>query len=79
MYPSDWRSRVAAGFQLLRLTLNKPLLLNQEFCVLDFDHSIEEQSDFDLAAVSTAFNNLHNVLDQSFRAAVTPEALKEWE
>lgn len=63
----------------LRLKLNKPLLLDQEFCVLDFDHSIEGQSDFDLAAVSTAFNNLHNVLDQGFRAAVTPEALKEWE
>jgi len=65
--------------QLLRLTLNKPLLLNQEFCVLDFDHFVEEQSDFDLGAVSSAFNDLHDVLDQSFRAAVTPEALKEWE
>jgi uncharacterized protein (TIGR04255 family) len=65
--------------QLLRLTLNKPLFLNQEFCVLDFDHSAEEQSDFDLAAVSTSLNNLHDVLDQSFRAVVTPEALKEWE
>ena len=65
--------------QLFRLTLNKPLFLNQEFCILDFDHFTEEQADFDLATISTAFNNLHDVLDQSFRAAVTPEALKEWE
>jgi uncharacterized protein (TIGR04255 family) len=65
--------------QLLRLTVKKPLLLNQEFCVLDFDHFLEEQSEFDLATVSTDFNSLHDVLDQGFRAVVTPEALKEWE
>jgi uncharacterized protein (TIGR04255 family) len=65
--------------QLIRLALNKPRVLDQEFCVLDFDHSVEQQSDFDLAAVSTAFHELNTVLDQGFRAAVTPEALKEWE
>lgn len=65
--------------QPLRLSLNKPSFLNQEFCILDFDHFTDEQSEFDVATISTDFGNLHDVLDQGFRAAVTPKALKEWE
>jgi uncharacterized protein (TIGR04255 family) len=65
--------------QLLRLKTKKPRILDCEFCILDFDHSIEEEADFDLPIVSARFSELHDLLDRSFIAAVTPEALKEWE
>jgi uncharacterized protein (TIGR04255 family) len=65
--------------QLLRLKPKKPLFLDSEFCVLDLDHSIEEETDFNLEITSARFDDLHDLLDRSFRAAVTPEALSEWE
>ena len=64
--------------QVLGLTVTKPSL-DSEFCILDFDHSIEEQSKFEPASASATLISLHDILDRTFRAAVRPEALKEWE
>jgi uncharacterized protein (TIGR04255 family) len=65
--------------QLLGLRTDKPLSLDSEFCVLDFDHFTEGTKDFDVSAMLADFDQLHDLLDRSFRLAVKKEALQEWE
>jgi uncharacterized protein (TIGR04255 family) len=65
--------------QLLGLKTDKPLSLGSEFCVLDFDHFTEKTKDFDVPAILSDFDQLHDLLDRSFRLAVKKEALQEWE
>jgi uncharacterized protein (TIGR04255 family) len=65
--------------RLLGLKTDKPLSLDSEFCVLDFDHFTQRTKDFDVLAMLTDFDQLHDLLDRSFRLAVKKEALQEWE
>lgn len=45
---------------------------------LDIDCSAKEQTDFGSELLISKFWQLHNYTDKAFRAAVTPEALREW-
>jgi uncharacterized protein (TIGR04255 family) len=65
--------------RLLGLKTDKPLSLESEFCVLDFDHFNEGTKDFDVGSILSDFDQLHDLLDRSFRLAVKKEALQEWE
>lgn len=61
--------------------LKKAMKLDTSFGILDSDHYTEfpEPVDFSTEEVSTRLGSLHVALDQSFREAVTPDALeKEW-
>jgi uncharacterized protein (TIGR04255 family) len=62
----------------LRLETDKPLTLNQEFCTLDFDHFNEGTKDFDVAQTMTEFEELHDLIERTFKAAVKPAAMEEW-
>jgi uncharacterized protein (TIGR04255 family) len=70
---------VPPDVRLLGLKTDKPLSLESEFCVLDFDHFTEGTKDFEVSAMLADFDKLHDLLDRSFRLAVKKEALQEWE
>ena len=56
---------------------NKPQP-GERVSILDIDHNGEFPSDFDVDALITKLNELHDFSDNAFIAAVTPEALKKW-
>lgn len=61
--------------------LKKDLKSNVSFGILDSDHYVEfndEPMEFGTVDVLNALSGLHDALDQSFRKAVTPQALEEW-
>ena len=62
----------------LRLETDKPLTVEQEFCCLDFDHFNEGTKDFDVAQTMKEFEELHELIERAFNAAVKPDAMKEW-
>jgi len=46
--------------------------------LLDFDHFVEQSSDFKPEAVLSTIGDLHDSLDRAYRKAVTPQALVKW-
>lgn len=61
--------------------LKKALQSGDSFGILDSDHYVEFPEvplDYDTAEVLGRLSNLHDALDQSFRKAVTSEALEHW-
>jgi uncharacterized protein (TIGR04255 family) len=72
-------SVVPADLLPLKLETDKPLTLEREFCVLDFDHFNEGTKDFDVPQTMKEFEELHNLIDRTFREeAVKPSAIEEW-
>lgn len=61
-------------------TLNHNLKLarNEKVSILDLDHYLEEQLDFDIVKISNAAWALHDNLDLTFREVVTEYALAQW-
>jgi uncharacterized protein (TIGR04255 family) len=61
-------------------SLNNPpkLAPGEIVTTLDFDHYVEKSSDFEVAAVVSTFEQLHEMLDVVFATAVTPQALLKW-
>ncbi len=60
--------------------IGSPTLAPNEIATtLDFDHFVEQSSDFVVSDVMAKFEQLHEQLDTVFAAAVTPKALVSWE
>jgi len=63
---------------ILSLKLRHPPMQQDPFGLLDCDHFDERASSFDIADILERTGALHDVIDQSFRSLVTPEALTLW-
>jgi uncharacterized protein (TIGR04255 family) len=72
-------SVVPGDLSPFKLETDKPLTLEKEFCLLDFDHFNEGTKDFDVAQTMREFEELHDLIERAFNAAVKPNAMKEWE
>jgi len=64
--------------QLFSLKTDRPSVMDEEFCVLDLDHYIERNADFNTKEVLKDLSGLHDLLENTFLTAVTKEALEEW-
>jgi uncharacterized protein (TIGR04255 family) len=69
---------LAPDIQLFSLKADRPLIMDQEFCVLDLDHYLECNADFNIKEVLKQLGGLHDLLESTFLTAVTQEALEEW-
>jgi uncharacterized protein (TIGR04255 family) len=74
------RSSQPFPLDLLTNTLAYSLELPKDEIVttLDFDHYIEQITDFKVAKAISTLEQLHESLDQVFMAAVTSDALTKW-
>lgn len=65
---------------LLNITLQSSLgpEKGETVTTLDFDHFLEQSSDFTVSAAMSTFEQLHESLDKVFAAAVTSGALVKW-
>jgi uncharacterized protein (TIGR04255 family) len=60
------------------LTHNVRLEQNEKVSIVDMDHYLEDQLDFDAAKITRAAWVLHDNLDRTFRAVVTDYAIARW-
>ena len=74
------RSGQPFPLDLLTDTLHYSLELAKEEIVttLDFDHFVEETTEFKVAKAVSTLEQLHESLDKVFMAAVTSDALAKW-
>jgi uncharacterized protein (TIGR04255 family) len=69
---------LSPDIQLFSLKTDRPLIMDKEFCVLDLDHYVECNADFNTKQVLKELASLHDLLESAFLTAVTKEALEEW-
>jgi len=63
----------------LNLTPPYPVVRNSPFGLLDMDHMLTMEQDFDVSDLMKRFWKLHQHHEEAFRASVKPDALYEWE
>lgn len=51
---------------------------NEVVAFLDLDHFSEQSRDFEVSSIMDTVSDLHDILDQTFRRAVTETALQRW-
>lgn len=66
------------GADQLTFDHHKNMLPNNDFLILDLDHFINKQSDFDSNSILDELNILHNDIYTAFRNAITKEAIHDW-
>ncbi len=59
-------------------TVANGLAVGEVVTILDLDHFADEPMDYEPASLVNSIGDLHDNLDQAFRAAVTEDAMKAW-
>lgn len=63
----------------LNLTTPHPVRRDSPFGLLDMDHMLTQEQDFDVSELLLGFWNLHAHHEMAFHASVKTEAINEWE